>query len=67
MVGYAGSTTRTMYVGVTLTLTRSKVKVNTTGLLNLRQLGKPCMLAAMAARPCGAFWFQIAAAAISDF
>jgi len=56
-----------MYVGVTLTLTRSKVKVNTTGLLNLRQLGKPCMLAAMAARPCGAFWFQIAAAAISDF
>ena len=31
MVGYAGSPTRTVYVGVTLT--RSKVKVNITGLL----------------------------------
>jgi len=41
MVGYAGSSTRTVYVGVTLT--RSKVKVNITGLLNFRQLAKPCM------------------------
>jgi len=31
VVGYAGSPTRTVYVGVTLT--RSKVKVNITGLL----------------------------------
>ena len=30
MVGYAGSPTRTVYVGVTLT--RSKVKVNLSGL-----------------------------------
>jgi len=40
MVGYAGSPTRTVYVAVTLT--RSKVKVNLTGLLNFRQLAKPC-------------------------
>jgi len=32
-----------------LTLTRSKVKVKVTGLLNFRQLAKPCMLAAMTA------------------
>jgi len=47
MVGYAGSPARTVYVGVTLT--RSKVKVNIAGLLNFRQLAKPCMLAAMTA------------------
>jgi len=55
MVGYAGSPTRTVYVD--MTLIRSKVKVNLTGLLNCRQLAKPCMLAAMTAAPCGAFWF----------
>jgi len=32
-----------------MTLTRSKVKVKVTGLLNFRQLEKPCMLAAMTA------------------
>jgi len=53
MVGYAGSPTRTVYVDVTLT--RSKVKVNLTGLLNFRQLAKPCMLAAMTAAPLRGF------------
>jgi len=47
MVGYAGSFTYTAYVDMTLTL--SKVKVKVTGLLNFRQLAKPCMLAAMTA------------------
>ena len=47
MVGYAGSPTYTVYVDVTLT--RSKVKVK--GLLNFRQLAKPYMLAAMTAAP----------------
>ena len=47
MVGYTGSPTYTAYVD--MTLTRSKVKV--TGLLNFRQLAKPCMLAAMTAAP----------------
>ena len=36
-----------MYVDVTLI--RSKIKVKVTGLLNFRQLAKPCMLAAMTA------------------
>jgi len=44
-----------LYVDVTLT--RSKVKV--TVLLNFRQLAKLCMLAAMTAAPCGAFWFFV--------
>ena len=52
--GPAGSPTCTVYVD--LTLTRSKVNVKVTGLLNFRQLAKPCMLAAMTAAPCGAFW-----------
>jgi len=51
MVGYAVSPTYTVYVDVTLT--RSKVKV--TGLLNFRQLAKPCMLAAMIAAPLWGF------------
>jgi len=38
-----------------LTLTRSKVKVTVTGLLNFRQLAKPCMLAAMTAAPLRGF------------
>ena len=49
MVGFAGNPTRTVYVDVTLT--GSKVKVKVTGLLNFRQLAKPCMLAAMTAAP----------------
>ena len=57
MFGYAGSPTRTVYVGVTLT--RSKVKVNLSGLLNFRQLAKLCMLVAMTAAPLRAFWCNI--------
>jgi len=53
MVGYAGSPTYTAYVD--MTLTRSKVKVTVTGLLNFRQLAKPCMLAAMTAAPLRGF------------
>jgi len=53
MVGYAGSPTYTVYVDVTLT--RSKVKVKFTGLLNFPQLAKPCMLAAMTAAPLQGF------------
>ena len=49
MVGYAGSTTSTVYVDMTLIW--SKVNVKVTGLLNFRQLAKPCMLAAMTAAP----------------
>jgi len=52
MIGYAGPT-RTVYVGVTFTA--SKVKVNLSGLLNFRQLAKPCMLAAMTAAPLRGF------------
>ena len=53
MVGYAGSPTYTAYVD--MTLTRSKVKVKVTGLLNFRQLAKPYMLAAMTAAPLRGF------------
>jgi len=53
MVGYAGSPARTVYVD--MTLARSKVKVNLTGLLNFGQLAKPCMLAAMTAAPLRSF------------
>jgi len=53
MVGRANSSTRTVYIDVTLT--RSKVKVKVTGLLNFRQLAKPCMLAAMTAAPLRGF------------
>jgi len=49
MVGYAGSTTRIVHAD--MTLTRSKVKVKVTGLLNFRRLAKPCMLAAMTVSP----------------
>ena len=38
-----------------MTLTRSKLKVKVTGLLNFRQLAKPCMLAAMTAAPLRGF------------
>ena len=48
-----GSPTYTAYVD--MTLTRSKVKVKVTGLLNFRQLAKPCMLAAMTAAPLRRF------------
>ena len=47
MVGYAGTHTHTV--------TWSKVKVKVTGLLNFRQLAKPCMLAAMTAAPLRGF------------
>jgi len=53
MVAYAGSPTYTSYVD--MTLTRSKVKDKVTGLLNFRQLAKPCMLAAMTAAPLRGF------------
>ena len=53
MVGPAGRPTCTVYVD--LTLTRSKVKVKVTGLLNFRQLAKPCMLAAMTTAPLRGF------------
>jgi len=49
MVGHAGSTTGIVHAD--MTLTRSKVKVKVTGLLNFGQLEKPCMLAAMTATP----------------
>jgi len=51
MVGRATSSTRSVYIDVTLT--RSKVKV--TVLLNFRQFAKPCMLAAMTAAPLRGF------------
>jgi len=41
-----------------VTLTLSKVKVKVTGLLNFRQLAKPCMLAAMTAAPLRGFLVQ---------
>ena len=53
MVEPAGSPTRTVYVDVTLT--RSKVKVKVTDHLNFRQLAKPCVLAAMTAAPFRGF------------
>jgi len=49
MVKHAGSSTRIVHADVTLT--RSKVKVKVTGLLNFRKLAKPCMLAAMTVSP----------------
>jgi len=57
MVGQAASPTRTVYVDVTLT--PSKVKVKVTGLLNFRQLPKPCMLA-MTAAPLQGFLVKYA-------
>jgi len=42
-------------VYVDVTLARSKVEVKVTGLLNFRQLPKPCMLAAMTAAPLRGF------------
>jgi len=53
MVVLAGSPTCTVYVDVTLT--RSKVKVNITGLLNFQQLAKPCMLAVITTAPLRGF------------
>ena len=53
MVGPAGTPTCTVYADVALTL--SKVKVKVTGLLNFRQLAKPCMLAAMTTAPLRGF------------
>jgi len=45
--------THTVYVDVTLT--RSKVKVKVTGLLNFRQLASRALLAAMTAAPLRGF------------
>ena len=45
--------TCTVYVDVTQT--RSKINVKVTGLLNFRQLAKPCMLPAMTAAPLRGF------------
>jgi len=42
-----GRRATTCIVHADVTLTRSKVKVKITGLLNFRKLAKPCMLAAM--------------------
>ena len=53
MVGHSGSTTGIVHAD--MALTRSKVKVEVTGLLNLRKLAKPCMLAAMTAAPLWGF------------
>jgi len=53
MVGQTGSPTYTVYVD--MTLTRSKVKIKVTEHLNFRQLAKPCMLAAMTAAPLRGF------------
>ena len=57
MVGYASSPSYTAYVD--MTLTRSKVKVKVTGLLNIWQLAKPCMLAAMTAVPLRGFLVSV--------
>ena len=63
MVGYAGSPIGIVHAD--LTLTRSKVKIKVTGLLNFRKLWlwlqvrrkKPCVLASMTVSPppCGSF------------
>jgi len=48
MAGHAGSTACIVHAtDASVTLTRSKVKVNITGLLNFQKLVRPCMLAAM--------------------
>ena len=64
MVGRAGSTTGIVHAD--MTLNRSKVKVKVTGLLNFRQLAKPCMLVAMTAASlrgflvlCYMLWFCV--------
>ena len=64
MVGYAGSPIYTAYVD--MTLTRSKVKVKVTGLLNFRRLAKPCMLAAMTTAPLRGFLVCHRLDALSD-
>jgi len=49
MVEHACSTTGIVHAD--MTLTRSKVKVKVTGLLNFRKLAKQCMLAATTVSP----------------
>jgi len=49
MIRQDGSPTCIVHADVTLT--RSKVKVKVTGLLNFPKLPKPCMLAAMTVSP----------------
>jgi len=53
MVERAGSPTDIPHAD--MTLTRSKVKVKVTGLLNFRKLPKPCVLAAMTVSPLQGF------------
>ena len=55
MIGRAGSTGTTGIVHADMTSTQSRVKVKVTGLLNFRQLSKPCMLQAMTAAPLRGF------------
>ena len=59
MVGRVGSTTGTVYAD--MTLTRSKVKVKVTGLLNFRKLAKSCMHASSDDHQplSGAFWLTV--------
>jgi len=67
MVGHAGSPTGIVYVD--MTFTRSKVKIKITGLLNFRKLAKPCMLAAMTVSPLAGlsgFFLQSLAYRFSD-
>jgi len=68
MVGLAGSTTGIVHAD--MTLTRSKVKVKVTGLLNFRQLAKLGMLAAMTVSPLSGLYvifFFLTASATSSF
>jgi len=65
VVGPADRPTCTVYVD--LTLTRSKVKVKVTGLLNFRELAKPCMLAAMTAAPLRGFLVVYVYYFVSDY
>jgi len=58
MVGHAGNPTAIVHADVTLT--RSKVKVKVTELLNFRQLSKPCMLSAMTTAPFRGFLVEFA-------
>jgi len=59
MIGHAGCPTGIVHADMTLIRSKVKVKVKVTGRLNFRQLAKPCMLMAMTAAPCGAFWFHL--------
>jgi len=57
MVGRADRPKRIVHADVILT--RSKINVKVTGLLNFRKLPKACVLAAMSVSPFGVFWFKL--------